>query len=160
MDVLGNEVYDIPYNEGLFVSYRFIDKNKLKPNFPFGHGLSYTTFEYGKAKVNSKAIEKSEKLYITIPITNTGNRAGAEVVQLYIKCLNSSVIRPIKELKGFCKVELQPNETKEISFTITAEELSFFDEKQHKWIAESGKFEALMASSSADIRSKVCFELK
>ena len=160
MDVLGNEVYDIPYNEGLFVGYRFIDKNKLKPNFPFGHGLSYTTFEYGKAKVNSKAIEKSEKLYITIPITNTGNRAGAEVVQLYIKCLNSTVIRPIKELKGFCKVELQPNETKEISFTITAEELSFFDEKQHKWIAESGKFEALMASSSADIRSKVCFELK
>lgn len=78
--------------------------------------------------MNSKAIEKSEKLYITIPITNTGNRAGAEVVQLYIKCLNSSVIRPIKELKGFCKVELQPNETKEISFTITAEELSFFDE--------------------------------
>lgn len=121
MDVLGNKVYDIPYNEGLFVGYRFIDKNKLKPNFPFGHGLSYTTFEYGKAKVNSKAIEKSEKLYITIPITNTGNRAGAEVVQLYIKCLNSSVIRPIKELKGFCKVELQPNETKEVQFTITAE---------------------------------------
>lgn len=160
MDALGNEVYDMPYNEGLFVGYRFIDKYKLKPTFPFGHGLSYTTFKYGKAKVDSKVLERNGQLCITIPITNTGKRAGAEVVQLYIKSLNSSVVRPVKELKGFCKVELQPNETKEVSFTITAEELSYFNDKQHKWVAESGLFEALLASSSADIRSKVSFELK
>ena len=87
-------------------------------------------------------------------------RVGAEVIQLYIKSLKFSVIWLIKELKGFCKVELQPNETKEGLFTITAEELSYFDDKQHKWAAEPGKYEALIASSSADIRSKVCFELK
>ena len=160
VDALGNEVYDIPYNEGLFVGYRFIDKNKLTPNFPFGHGLSYTTFEYGNPKVSSTSMDKSGQLCITLPITNTGKRVGAEVIQLYIKSLKFSVIWLIKELKGFCKVELQPNETKEGLFTITAEELSYFDDKQHKWAAEPGKYEALIASSSADIRSKVCFELK
>lgn len=157
---LGNEVFDIPYNEGIFVGYRFIDKNRLKPTFPFGHGLSYTTFEYGKAEADRKIMEKNEKLVITVPVTNTGSRAGAEVIQLYIRDLKSSLPRPVKELKGFCKVVLQPNETKQVSFTITAEELAYFDDAKHQWVAEPGKFEALVAASSADIRTKVSFELK
>lgn len=160
IDALGNEVFDIPYNEGIFVGYRFIDKNRLKPTFPFGHGLSYTTFEYGKAEADRKIMEKNEKLVITVPITNTGSRAGAEVIQLYIRDLKSSLPRPVKELKGFCKVVLQPNETKQVSFTITAEELAYFDDAKHQWVAEPGKFEALVAASSADIRTKVSFELK
>ena len=160
IDALGNEVYDIPYNEGIFVGDRFIDKNRLKPTFPFGHGLSYTTFEYGKAEADRKIMEKNEKLVITVPVTNTGSRAGAEVIQLYIRDLKSSLPRPVKELKGFCKVVLQPNETKQVSFTITAEELAYFDDAKHQWVAEPGKFEALVAASSADIRTKVSFELK
>lgn len=160
IDALGNEVFDIPYNEGIFVGYRFIDKNRLKPTFPFGHGLSYTTFEYGKAEADRKIMEKNEKLVITVPVTNTGSCAGAEVIQLYIRDLKSSLPRPVKELKGFCKVVLQPNETKQVSFTITAEELAYFDDAKHQWVAEPGKFEALVAASSADIRTKVSFELK
>lgn len=160
IDALGNEVFDIPYNEGIFVGYRFIDKNRLKPTFPFGHGLSYTTFEYGKAEADRKIMEKNEKLVITVPVTNTGSRAGAEVIQLYIRDLKSSLPRPVKELKGFCKVVLQPNETKQVSFTVTAEELEYFDDAKHQWVAEPGKFEALVAASSADIRTKVSFELK
>ncbi len=160
IDALGNEVFDIPYNEGIFVGYRFIDKNRLKPTFPFGHGLSYTTFEYGNAEADRKIMEKNEKLVITVPVTNTGSRAGAEVIQLYIRDLKSSLPRPVKELKGFCKVVLQPNETKQVSFTITAEELAYFDDAKHQWVAEPGKFEALVAASSADIRTKVSFELK
>lgn len=160
IDALGNEVFDIPYNEGIFVGYRFIDKNRLKPTFPFGHGLSYTTFEYGKAEADRKIMEKNEKLVITVPVTNTGSRAGAEVIQLYIRDLKSSLPRPVKELKGFCKVVLKPNETKQVSFTVTAEELAYFDDAKHQWVAEPGKFEALVAASSADIRTKVSFELK
>lgn len=160
IDSLGNEVFDIPYNEGIFVGYRFIDENKLKPTFPFGHGLSYTTFEYGKAETDRKVMGKNEKIVITVPVTNTGSRAGAEVIQLYIRDLKSSLPRPVKELKGFCKIELQPHETRQISFAITAEELSYFDDTKHLWIAEPGKFEALVAASSADIRTKVSFELK
>lgn len=160
IDALGNEVFDIPYNEGIFVGYRFIDKNRLKPTFPFGHGLSYTTFEYGKAEADRKIMEKNEKLVITVPVTNTGSRAGAEVIQLYIRDLKSFLPRPVKELKGFCKVVLQPNETKQVSFTVTAEELEYFDDAKHQWVAEPGKFEALVAASSADIRTKVSFELK
>lgn len=160
IDALGNEVFDIPYNEGIFVGYRFIDKNRLKPTFPFGHGLSYTTFEYGNAEADRKIMEKNEKLVITVPVTNTGSRAGAEVIQLYIRDLKSSLPRPVKELKGFCKVVLKPNETKQVSFTVTAEELAYFDDAKHQWVAEPGKFEALVAASSADIRTKVSFELK
>ncbi len=152
---------DIEYKEGLFVGYRWTDKQKkVKPLFPFGHGLSYTTFEYGKAVVDRKVMDAEGTLTVTIPITNVGNREGAEVVQLYISDLKSSLPRPVKELKGFSKVKLAPGETKNVSFTITKEALSFFDDARHEWVAEPGKFEAIVAASAADIRSKVAFELK
>lgn len=160
IDALGNEVMDMPYNEGIYVGYRYIDRNKLRPTFPFGHGLSYTTFKYGNAKVDKDKIAKGETVKVTVPVTNTGKRAGAEIVQLYISDAKSSVDRPVKELKGFRKVYLQPGETAEVEFVIGEDALSFFDAASHSWVAEPGRFEALIGASSADIRTKVPFDLK
>lgn len=156
----GSNILDEKYNEGIFVGYRWADKEKTKPLFPFGHGLSYTTFTYGKAVANKKVMEQDEVLTVTVPVTNTGSREGSEVVQLYISDLKSSLPRPVKELKGFSKVKLAPGETKEVIFTIDKEDLSFFDDAHHRWVAEPGKFEAIVAASATDIKSKVPFELK
>ena len=156
----GSNIVDEKYNEGLFVGYRWVDKEKTKPLFSFGHGLSYTTFTYGKAVADKKVMGQDEMLIVTVPITNTGNREGSEVVQLYISDLKSSLPRPVKELKGFSKVKLAPGETKEVTFTIGKDALSFFDDSKHEWVAEPGKFEALVGASSTDIRNKVTFELK
>ena len=101
-----------------------------------------------------------EVLTITVPVTNTGNREGAEVVQLYISDLKSSLPRPIKELKGFQKIKLAPGETKEVTFTIAKDALSFYDDAQQTWIAEPGKFEAIVAVSATDIKSKISFSVK
>ena len=158
-DKFGNEIFDMPYNEGIYVGYRFIDKNKLKPTFPFGHGLSYTTFKYGKATVDKASAKKGETFTITVPVTNTGSREGKETVELYISDLKSSVDRPVKELKGFSKVSLLPGETKDVKFTINEADLSFFDADKHEWVCEPGDFEALIGASSADIRSKVKFNV-
>lgn len=156
----GSHVVDEKYNESIFVGYRWADKEKTKPLFPFGHGLSYTTFKYGKAVANKKVMGMEETLTVTVPVTNTGNREGAEVVQLYISDLKSSLPRPVKELKGFSKVKLAPGETKEVTFTFGKDALSFFDDTRHEWVAEPGKFEAVVATSAMDIKSKVSFELK
>ena len=156
-----NEIVDVKYNEGIFVGYRWADKQKkVKPLFAFGHGLSYTTFEYGQAMTDKKEMAMDEVLTITVPVTNTGNREGAEVVQLYISDLKSSLPRPIKELKGFQKIKLAPGETKEVTFTIAKDALSFYDDAQQAWIAEPGKFEAIVAASATDIKTKVVFNLK
>lgn len=156
----GSPIVDQKYNEGIFVGYRWADKEKTKPLFPFGHGLSYTTFAYGKAIADKKVMGQDETLTITLPVTNTGSREGSEVIQLYISDLKSSLPRPVKELKGFSKVKLAPGETREITFTIGKEALSFFDDTRHEWVAEPGKFEAWIGASSTDIRNKVAFELK
>lgn len=156
-----NDVIDIKYNEGIFVGYRWTDKQKkVKPLFPFGHGLSYTTFEYGKPTATSKTMSADGNLTIKISVKNTGNREGQEVVQLYISDIKSSLPRPIKELKGFQKIKLAPGEEKTVTFTIDKEALSFFDDTQHAWIAEPGKFEAIIAASAADIKGVVPFDLK
>lgn len=160
IDALGNEVWDMPYNEGIYVGYRFTDKNKLKPTFPFGHGLSYTDFKYGKATVDKTEGSKDDIFTITIPVTNTGLMKGKEVVQVYVSDLKSSVDRPIKELKGFSKVELAPGETKEVSIEVKGSDLGYFDADKHDWVVEPGVFEALVGSSSADIRSKVRFNVR
>lgn len=155
------------YKEDIFVGYRYADlygtrrpikyvsqgeqytinPPKRKALFPFGFGLSYTTFEYGKAMLNGDQI--------TIAVTNTGNRAGQEVVQLYVTDSKASVVRPKKELKGFSKVALQPGETKQVTFTITPEMLAFFDAEAHEWVTEAGQFVLHIASSSADIQASV-----
>lgn len=160
VDALGNEVWDMPYNEGIYVGYRFIDKNKLKPTFPFGHGLSYTQFKYGKAAIDKTEGTANDIYTVTVPVTNTGSVKGKEVVQLYVSDLKSSVDRPMKELKGFRKVELVPGETKEVSIEVKGSELGYFDVEKHEWIVEPGMFEALVGSSSADIRSRVKFAVK
>ena len=156
----GSPIVDQKYNEGIFVGYRWADKEKTKPLFSFGHGLSYTTFAYGKAIADKKVMGQDETLTITLPVTNTGSREGSEVIQLYISDLKSSLPRPVKELKGFSKVKLAPGETREVTFTIGKEALSFFDDARHEWVAEPGKFEAWIGASSTDIRNRVAFELK
>lgn len=156
----GSPIVDQKYNEGIFVGYRWADKEKTKPLFSFGHGLSYTTFAYGKAIADKKVMGQDETLTITLPVTNTGSREGSEVIQLYISDLKSSLPRPVKELKGFSKVKLAPGETREVTFTIGKEALSFFDDTRHEWVAEPGKFEAWIGASSTDIRNRVAFELK
>ena len=156
----GSPIVDQKYNEGIFVGYRWADKEKTKPLFSFGHGLSYTTFAYGKAVADKKVMGQDEMLTITLLVTNTGCREGSEVIQLYISDLKSSLPRPVKELKGFSKVKLAPGETREVTFTIGKEALSFFDDTRHEWVTEPGKFEAWIGASSTDIRNKVAFELK
>ncbi len=150
-------VWQVYYDEGIYVGYRWYDLHG-GVQFPFGYGLSYTTFEYGQAKVSAKLMK--DRLTVSIPVTNTGDRAGAEVVQLYIADEEASVDRPVKELKGFDKVWLEPGETKTVSFTIGRDALSFFDASRHEWVAEPGVFKALVGASSADIRSEVEFRLK
>ena len=158
IDALGNEVMDMPYNEGIYVGYRFIDKNKLKPTFPFGHGLSYTTFDYGKASSPKILAKGDDKIEITVPVTNTGDRKGKETVQLYVRDVKSSVDRPYKELKQFKKVELNPGETKDVKFDLHRDALSYFDAGKHDWVMEPGDFEILIGASSGDIRSKTSFK--
>ena len=155
----GSKIWDVKYNESIFVGYRWADKEKATPLFPFGHGLSYTTFAYGKAVVDKTTFKSDETLTVTVPITNTGKREGAEVVQLYIRDVKSALPRPVKELKGFKKIRLMPGETCEVTFTIDKEALSYFDDTRHEWVAESGKFEAIIAASAVDVRSKVTFTL-
>ena len=148
------------YKESIYVGYRWYDKNKIKPLFPFGHGLSYTTFTYGKPTADKSKMTVADKITFSVPVKNTGNRAGAEVVQLYISDKESSLPRPIKELKGFEKVYLNTGEEKTVSITIDKQALSFFNDKQHAWVAEPGQFVALIGSSSADIKGTVPFELQ
>ncbi|MDD3194297.1 MAG: glycoside hydrolase family 3 C-terminal domain-containing protein [Paludibacter sp.] len=148
------------YRESIYVGYRWSDKENIKPLFSFGHGLSYTTFEYGEVKVDTCEMTKDEQITFTIEITNTGEEDGYETVQLYISDKKSSLPRPVKELKGFSKVFLKSGSSQSVTFTIDKESLSYFDDVQHKWIAEAGEFEALIGSSSTDIRSKINFYLQ
>ena len=152
-----DENFDLIYRESIFVGYRWLDKNKIKPLFPFGHGLSYTQFAYGKAVSSAKNISQNEKITINIPVKNTGKRAGKEVVQLYIGAEKPSFVRPLKELKHFQKIELQAGEEKTVTFTISIDDLMFFDDINHKWTAEKGKFKAYIGTSSADIKSTIEF---
>lgn len=128
--------------------------------FAFGHGLSYTSFAYGKAVASARTIAADRPLEITVPVTNTGSRAGKEVVQLYIADEKASMLRPVKELKGFQKVRLETGETVDVTFTVTLDDLKFFDDAAHAWVAEPGRFRALIGSSSTDIRATVPFEYK
>ena len=150
----------VEYKEDILVGYRWHDTKKIPARYPFGHGLSYTTFSYGKPALSAKSIAADGTLSLTIDVTNTGSREGKEVVQLYIGDDKATVLRPVKELKGFQKLTLAPGETKQVTFTITADDLKYFDEATHSWKAEAGKFTAYVGSSSTDIRGKVKFTLE
>ncbi|WP_270569469.1 glycoside hydrolase family 3 C-terminal domain-containing protein [Coprobacter secundus] len=143
---------NVRYNEGIFIGYRWIDKQKKQTLFPFGHGLSYTTFDYGKIKISSKQMKNNDKITISIPIKNSGKIKGKETVQLYIGDEKCSFERPIKELKGFSKIELNPGEEKIVTFEITDEAFKFYDDKQKIWRTEPGKFKIYIGASSNDIR--------
>jgi len=147
------KIIDEEYKEGIYVGYRWTDKQKVRPLFAFGHGLSYTTFKLGKPTLNSPTS-------FTVSVTNTGNMAGSETIQLYISDKHASVDRPVKELKAFQKVFLQPGETRDVTLTIGREALSFYDEASHQWKVEPGKFEALIGTASDQIAGKCVFELK
>ncbi len=154
------KVVDVEYKEDILVGYRWFDTKKIKPLFPFGYGLSYTTFSYGKPSIDKATMTADGSVTVKVDVTNTGKRAGAEVVQLYIADLKSSLPRPAKELKGFKKVQLNPGETKTVEFTIDSSALSFYNDTKKQWEAEPGAFEAIIGASSADIKGKVKFELK
>jgi len=142
----------VRYGEGIFVGYRYYDKKKLAPLFPFGHGLSYTTFKYSNLKIGARSISSNATLKVKVDITNTGKLAGKEIVQLYVCDVKSTFARPEKELKAFEKVELQPKQTKTITFTLDREAFWYFDVVQNAWSIEPGEFEILVGASSRDIR--------
>lgn len=148
------------YKEDVLVGYRWHDTRKIPAAFAFGHGLSYTTFAYGKAVASAKKMKGTESIEISVAVKNTGDVAGKEVVQLYIGDDKSSVIRPLKELKHFRKIALNPGEEKTVTFTVTVDDLKYYDEVKKDWTAEAGKFKAYIGSSSADIRTVVPFVLE
>ena len=156
----GHDIIDEEYKEGLFVGYRGVDKFKTRPLFAFGHGLSYTQFRLGKATADKKILSPEDNISFTVSVTNTGDRAGSEVIQLYVSDLKSSVERPLKELKAFEKVSLEAGETRDVTLTIGRDALSFYDDQQHAWRAEPGQFEALIGTSSDNITSRVKFNLR
>ena len=154
------KIIDEEYKEGIYVGYRWTDKQNIRPLFAFGHGLSYTTFRLGKVVADKTQLSGDEKISFTVSVTNTGKCAGAETVQLYISDKEASVDRPVKELKAFSKVFLQPGESRDVTLTIGRDALSFYDEATHAWVAEPGAFEALVGTASDKITAKYNFELK
>ncbi len=153
-------IIDEEYKEGIYVGYRWTDKERIKPTFAFGHGQSYTQFAISNLRSDKSELTQDDTIAFTVNVKNTGKRAGSEVVQLYIHDVKSSVDRPKKELKGFQKVYLQPGENKDVTITINKKALSFYDESSSSWKAEAGKFEALVGNASDNLKLKKVFELK
>jgi beta-glucosidase len=149
----------VRYGEGIFVGYRYYDKKEIEPLFPFGHGLSYTTFQYSNLRLSAKSLTANELLKVRVDVTNTGKVAGKEVIQLYVRDVKSTVARPEKELKAFAKVELAPKQTRTVTFTLDREAFWYFDVTRNTWATEPGDFEILIGSSSRDIRLKGSFTL-
>mgnify|MGYP002625241227 CR=1 FL=1 len=147
----GGEARGTEYREGVFVGYRYYDKKEMEVLFPFGHGLSYTTFEYSDIKVSGKDIKDTDTVTVTVTVKNTGNRAGKVVAQLYVGDVESDIIRPLRELKGFAKTELQPGESKDVSFTLDKRSFAVWNDQIHDWYVESGDFTIQVGNSSRDL---------
>jgi len=143
---------DVLYGERIFVGYRYYDERKIEPLFPFGFGLSYTTFEYNDLKLSSKNTTDKEGLTVSLTVKNTGDVKGKEIIQLYVSDSKSTLQRPEKELKKFDKIELEPGEEKTVTFNLESRDFSYFDAKRNMWIAESGEFVISVAASSRDIK--------
>ncbi|WP_127546883.1 beta-glucosidase [Paenibacillus amylolyticus] len=141
----------VDYREGIFVGYRYYDKKELEPLFPFGYGLSYTTFEYADLKIDRTELTDQDEVNVQVRVTNTGDRAGKEIVQLYVSDVESTVIRPVRELKGFAKVALEPGESKVVSFTLNKRSFAYYNVDMKDWHVETGEFEIQVGSSSRDI---------
>jgi beta-glucosidase len=151
---------EVLYGEGIFVGYRYYDRKRIEPRFAFGHGLSYTRFEYGEIRLDRDRIGADDELEVAVEVTNAGERAGSEVVQLYLRDLECSLARPDQELEAFEKVALEPGETKTVRFTLDRRALSFYDPAREGWVAEPGEFEVRVGSSSRDIRARARFVLE
>ncbi len=151
------QIIDEEYKEGIFVGYRWADMKRIKPLFAFGYGLSYTSFEMGKVTADKQVVKGDETISFTVSVRNTGKKAGAETVQLYVTDQKSTLPRPLKELKAFRKVFLQPGESREVVLTLDKRSLSFFDDRLQQWVAEDGEFEARIGNSSGNIIRKLPF---
>lgn len=156
LDAYHADSLSVEYKEGIYVGYRWAEKQQIKPLFAFGHGLSYTTFGYGEASCRSCG----KGFKVSLDVTNTGDREGKEIVQLYISDEESSLDRPVKELKGFRKIALAPGETKCVTFEIEPDMLKYYDPAKGDWVLESGKFTAHVGAASDDIRTSVSFNVK
>lgn len=150
----------VEYRESVFVGYRYYNTAQEQVLFPFGHGLSYTTFVYSDLKVSATTISADEPFMVSLTVTNTGMHAGAEVIQLYVRDIESTAFRPIHELKGFNKVFLQPGESRTLSFTLNRRAWAFYDVSHADWVVESGQFEVQIGASSRDIRLSTMVEVK
>ena len=142
----------VSYGEGLFIGYRYYNARELPVQFPFGYGLSYTTFEYSNPKVSAQSFKDVDGLTVSVDVTNTGNVAGKEVVQVYVHDQKSRLIRPPRELKGFAKIEVGPGETKTVTIPLDFRSFAYYDPAYKRWVTEDGDFDILIGSSSADIR--------
>jgi beta-glucosidase len=151
---------EVHYGEGLFIGYRYYDAKQMPVLFPFGYGLSYTTFAYSNAKVSASKFKDVDGVTVTVDITNTGDVAGKEIVQVYVHDQKSGLVRPEKELKGFAKVELQPGETKSVSIQLDFRAFAFYHPEYKQWITEDGDFNLLIAASAADIRQTLTVTLE
>ena len=159
--VASRDTVDVEYKDGIYVGYRWTDmQKKTRPLFAFGHGLSYTTFEYGEPELDNTEMLPDGTVTVSVKVTNTGDRTGRETVQMYVGDRKSSLPRPVKELKGFEKVTLAPGESTTVSFTVDRDDLGFFDPDRHEWVAEPGKFDIYVAAAADDVKGKVTFELK
>lgn len=153
-------IWDDEYKEGIYVGYRWADKEKTHPTFAFGHGLSYTSFKLSNLRADKKIVSEDGRISFTVDVTNTGKVDGKETVQLYISDLKSSLPRPFKELKGFKKIFLKAGETLPVTITIDKSALSFYDDKEQRWIAEPGEFIARVGNASDQLPLKVNFTMK
>ena len=142
----------VKYNEGLFVGYRYYDKKEIEPLFPFGFGLSYTTFEYSDLRLSHNELDEDRTLKVEVTVTNTGKVEGKEIVQLYVADRESSVIRPVKELKGFEKVFLKPGESKKVVFALDSRAFAYYETSINDWFVEYGAYDIMIGASSRDIR--------
>ncbi len=151
---------EVRYGEGLFIGYRYYDAKQAPVLFPFGYGLSYTSFAYSNPRVSVQSFRDVDGVTVTVDVTNTGKMAGKETVQVYVHDQQSGLVRPEKELKGFAKVELKPGETRSVSIPLDFRAFAYYHPEYKQWITESGKFDILVAASAADVRAKLTVQLE
>ena len=151
---------NVEYHEGIFIGYRYYDKKEMGVRFPFGYGLSYTTFEYSNLRLDSDKMTDGSKLTVSVDVTNTGDRAGKETVQFYVSDMTGKVQRPVRELKGFGKVSLKPDETKTVSAVLDERAFQWYSTEIADWYAFPGEYEVAVGASSRDIRltARVSYE--
>lgn len=149
----------VRYGEGMFIGYRYYDAKALDVLYPFGYGLSYTTYDYGNLRLSAESITDKEGLTVSVDVTNTGHVAGKEVVQVYVRDVDARLSRPDKELKGFAKVALEPAETKRVTIDLDTRAFAYYDPAYGQWVTESGTFEILVGRSTADICLEAAVEL-